>query len=59
MALVIHAYAAGELHKVTKSSITPQCFLNAFTEDNLTEFKRRYAKNDINVDNKPAVVVRS
>lgn len=59
MAVVIHSYGLGDLQRVGKNGVlTLVCIREAFTPDNVVEFRRRYQKNDIKVDDKEYGKVR-
>lgn len=51
LALVLHAYANGDLQTVGKQNIVAnECIGKAFDDDRVKEFQRRYVKNDITFD---------
>lgn len=52
LALVVSAYADGDLQTIGKKGVEPLCILVALTPERIEEFKRKYQGNSLTADGK-------
>jgi len=51
LGIVISAFQDGDLQRVTKGGIEPDCLAGSFTDDRVASFRKKNPRNDISIDN--------